>query len=60
MAEIKVFGKLVRKDGAVVDGVEYKNNTTVQTNALKFVRLTQAQYEALSSKDADTLYIIIG
>ena len=40
-------------------GVEYKINTTVQQNALKFVKLTQAQYDAIQNPDADTLYIII-
>lgn len=32
--------------------------TTLESNALKLVRLTQAQYDALSSKDSNTLYLI--
>lgn len=30
----------------------------LESNALKLVRLTQAQYDALSSKDSNTLYLI--
>ena len=41
-----------------VVGVEYKDNTTVQSNPLKFVKMTQAQYD-LITPDADTFYIIV-
>lgn len=33
---------------------------TTQNAALKFSRLTQAQYNALGTKDSATLYIIVG
>ncbi len=33
---------------------------TAQGNTLKFSRLTQAQYDALGTKDANTLYLIVG
>ena len=42
-------------------GVEYKIGSTIQQSALKFVKLTQAEYDALvanSSVDSNTLYII--
>lgn len=52
---IEVSGSTIK-----ATGVEYKNNSTVQPNALKFVRMTQAQYDALAGNtDADTMYIII-
>ena len=33
---------------------------TTQNTALKFSRLTQAQYNALATKDSATLYLIVG
>lgn len=39
-------------------GAEYTAGTT--TKALKFKRMTQAEYNALAVKDSDTLYIIVG
>lgn len=37
--------------------VYYKNNTTIQTNSLKFVVCTESEYNSLT-KDANTLYFI--
>ena len=47
-----------------VSGVSYtayvSGTPTVQSNPLKFVKLTQTEYDNLSSVDADTFYIIVG
>ena len=48
----------ITNDAIKATGVEYKNNTTTQINALKFVKMTEAQYNALPQKDADTLYML--
>ena len=40
--------------GSNVDMSQYQ----LKSNAVKIVRLTQAEYDALSTKDNNTLYII--
>jgi len=50
----------ITNDTIKVVGSEYKDNGVAQTNALKFYKCTQAQYNALSTKDANTFYIIVG
>jgi len=41
------------------DGVVYKSGSTVQSNPLKFVKMTATQYSGITP-DADTFYIIVG
>lgn len=50
----------ITNDTIKVVGSEYKDNGVAQTNALKFYKCTQAQYNALETKDANTLYMIVG
>lgn len=53
----------IRYSGTTTDGIngalEVATKVDKQLGGLKFVRLTQDEYDALSQKDSDTLYIIV-
>ena len=48
------------KDLANATGTECKAIRTLVATKATVVSLTQAQYDALATKDANTLYVIVG